>query len=102
MSSLRLSRAAFALPALVAMLAVTGCSASVSTSKTLKTDQAETQIEKGLDKQTGDKVTVACPKNVKAKKNGTFKCTATGSDGSKGTISVIQKDDNGNIAWKLN
>jgi hypothetical protein len=100
MFPLPLRRAALAVPAAVALLAATGCGASVSTSKTLKTNEAEAVIKKGLEERVSGTVTVKCPSDVKVEKGGAFDCTATADDGTKANVHVIQKDDQGNIAWK--
>ena len=40
---------------------------------------------------------VSCPDDVKAKKGGTFMCAVTGADGSRGNVTVTQRDDDGNV-----
>lgn len=55
-------------------------------------------IQTAVVQQVGAKVkSVACPKTVKAKAGATFTCLVTGSDGTKGTATVTQKDAKGNI-----
>lgn len=85
----------------MAAIALAGCSASVSTSDKLKTNEAEAQIAKGLEQRVDGKVVVSCPDDVTAKKGGTFTCKAKADDGSVATVKVIQKDDQGNIAWTV-
>jgi hypothetical protein len=70
---------------------------------TIDTDKAETEIEKGIEKQTQVKATVACPDDIEAKAKDTFECTATpeGGGGEKATVAVTQTDDEGNITWEL-
>ncbi|MTD45426.1 DUF4333 domain-containing protein [Conexibacter sp. W3-3-2] len=85
----------------VAALGLGGCSAEVSTGKTVNTDKAEESIGASLSEQLGGTVTVTCPDDVEAKKGDTFTCDAKGSDGRTGTVNVTQKDDDGNISWKL-
>ncbi|MBJ7519097.1 MAG: DUF4333 domain-containing protein [Solirubrobacteraceae bacterium] len=67
----------------------------------LNTDKAETEITKGLDAQVGTGAKVSCPDDVEIKKGDTFNCTATDPEGNEATIVVTQKDDEGNVAWKL-
>ena len=84
--------------ALLLVLAV----AAAACSKTLKIDELEPQLANQLNTQletTG--ITVDCPSDVKAETGATFECTATLPNGDTITIDVTQKDDNGNVAWKV-
>ncbi len=84
--------------ALVCVLAI----AAAACSKSLKIDQLEPQLASQLDTQlktTG--TTVDCPSSVKAEAGATFDCTGTLSNGDTITIRVTQKDDNGNVTWKV-
>ncbi len=82
--------------ALLVALPVAGC----GTSK-LNVDQAETEIESGLKQQLKlQTVDVSCPEEVEIKAQSTFQCSVKG-DGETGTVAVTQKDDQGNISWKL-
>ena len=70
-------------------------------SKTVNTDKAETEIEKGLKQQLKLRsVSVTCPGDVEAKKGDRFDCRAT-SGNDKARIAVTQSDDDGNIRWRL-
>jgi hypothetical protein len=69
---------------------------------TIDTDKAETEIQKGIKEQTQVEATVSCPDDIEAKAKDTFECTATPKDGGeKATVTVTQKDDEGNITWEL-
>ena len=84
--------------ALVLTLAIS----AAARSKTLKIDELEPQLANQLDTQletTG--VTVDCPSEVKAVAGATFECTATLSNGDTIALEVTQKDDNGNVSWKV-
>lgn len=88
--------------AAAAAFAVAGCEGSVSVGNNLDTDKAEREITKGIEEQTGVKSTVACPDDVEIKQGDTFECTATPEGGGEpGTVTVTQKDDEGNISWSL-
>jgi uncharacterized protein DUF4333 len=41
--------------------------------------------------------TVSCPTGVKAKKDATFDCKLVYAEGTRGTITIHQTDDNGSI-----
>jgi hypothetical protein len=72
-------------------------------SKTLDMAKIESEIEKGIESQTGVKVkSVNCPESREVKKGDTFKCTAVGEDGSTAPVGVTQTSDDGDIDWKLN
>ena len=84
--------------ALVFVLAM----AAAACSKTLKIDELEPQLAEQLNSQldtTG--ITVDCPSDVKAETGATFDCTATLPNGDTITIEVTQRDDNGNVSWKV-
>jgi hypothetical protein len=78
------------LPA-VAALALASCGET-----TVDAAMGETFIRGVVVEQIGARVaSVRCPDGVKAKKGGTFTCTVTGTDGSKGNVKVTQKSDDG-------
>jgi hypothetical protein len=82
--------------ALALVVAAAACSKSLDATElegSLK-DQLETQLD-----VTG--LTVDCPDDIEAKAGDTFRCTATGSDGSEATIEVTQSDDQGNLTWEI-
>ncbi|WP_372791478.1 DUF4333 domain-containing protein [Paraconexibacter sp.] len=97
-------RAAVALAlALAGAVGAAGCGAEVSVGgKTLNTGEAETQIAAGLTEQLGGDVSVSCPEDVKVEKGATFECEATDpQSGETATVTVEQKDDEGNIRWEV-
>ena len=76
--------------------------AAVACSKTLDMTELEGSLKDQLETQldvTG--LTVDCPDDVEAKAGDTFRCTATGTDGSEVTIEVTQTDDQGNLTWEI-
>lgn len=78
---------------LLAALGATACGET-----TIDQDKAETFISKTVGDQAGVRVkTVTCPDDVKAKKGDTFTCVVTGKDGTKGDVTVVQRDDEGNV-----
>ncbi len=91
-------RSRFARTATVLLLAIVAAACS----KTLKIDQLEPQLEDQLNTQLQTSgITVSCPSDVKAETGATFDCTGTLPNGDTLTIRVTQKDDNGNVTWKL-
>ena len=85
-------------PLLVAGLA--GCSFSVGGSN-LDTEKLEREITKGIKDQLNIDATVSCPREVKIAKGESFQCVATDADGETAPVVVNQKDDSGNVSWKL-
>lgn len=82
--------------ALLVALPLVGCG-----TKKLNTDKAEAQIENGLKQQLKlTSVDVQCPQEVEIKAMSSFDCPVTAGK-EKGTINVIQQDDQGNIRWQL-
>jgi hypothetical protein len=74
----------------------------IACSKTLDTSDIETQIKSGIEDQTGATIeSVGCPDGVDVEAGATFDCTVKGAQGS-GTVTVTQKDDQGNVTWELN
>jgi hypothetical protein len=68
----------------------------------LDTAKAEKAIAQGISQQTGAQgVRVDCPSEVKIQAGNTFYCQAKASDGRQAPVRVTQKDDKGNINWKL-
>jgi hypothetical protein len=75
---------------LVAALAVAGCETKIDDSKVEKT------ISTSIADQVGAKVdSVDCPKDITAKKGGTFTCDVSGADGSTGNAVVKMTDADG-------
>jgi hypothetical protein len=68
----------------------------------------KTQIDSNkAEKVIGDKLaehgfvaTVTCPDHQQAKTGAVFDCEASTADGTKVTIVVTQKDNEGNVTWK--
>jgi hypothetical protein len=68
----------------------------------------KTQIDSNkAEKVIGDKLaevgfvaTVTCPDHVEAKTGAVFNCEAASADGTKVTIAVTQKDNEGNVTWR--
>lgn len=90
-----------AVVAVAGALGLAGCSAEVSVGKkTVNTANAEKVIGSSLSKQLGSTVDVTCPKDVKAEKGATFRCTAK-SGADTATVLVTQKDAEGNIRYRL-
>jgi hypothetical protein len=90
------SRLGVSLFATFALLAA-GCGGD----KVVNTDNAETSIERSLERQLGAEVrSVECPDEVKAEKGKIFVCTATGGDGTKAAIDVEQTSDEGDIRFR--
>lgn len=93
-----LDRKLLGLP-LLAALAITGCGASVGGG--IDTDKAESEIRTLVEKQVGSGVkSVSCPDDVEEKKGDVFTCEVVGTDGSKGDVTVTQKDDEGNVNFR--
>lgn len=77
-------------------LAITGCGS------TIQMDGVKKSISEGLAAQVGlHAETVTCPESREAKANDVFQCTVTPKEGGTLTIEVTQKDDRGNIDWKV-
>ena len=71
-------------------------------SKTLEMDRVESEIESGIESQTGASVlSVDCPDEVEAVDGDTFECTAVAEDGSQATVEVTQTSDDGDISWEV-
>jgi hypothetical protein len=80
-----------------ALVVIAGCGGE----NTVNTDDAEALIRKNLQRQLGaDVSSVACPDDVKAEKGRTFTCEATGGDGTKAKLDVVQTDDEGGIRFE--
>ena len=82
------------LVALGATLALSGCTEMIDA------DKGEEEISKAVRVQAGVPVKeVSCPEDVEVKKGGTFTCTVTAKDGTKGDVRVVQSDDEGNVKF---
>ncbi len=75
---------------------------SCSTTKTLNTDDVQTEIGKGLTEQVGGTFTVTCPQDPPAQKGYSFTCDVSDpSDGSSAVVTVTEDDDQGTFTWKV-
>ncbi len=81
----------------VTLLALGGCG------MTLDIAGVEKSIRDGVVQQLGLAMTsVTCPQESRAAKAGdTFECTGKPEIGGSLSVEVTQKDDQGNIAWKV-
>lgn len=75
--------------------------AAVACTKTLDTSQLETDLQKQLQDQVGQSLTVTCPDNQPVKTGASFECTAKAESGPTFTVTVTQQDDAGNVKWKI-
>jgi hypothetical protein len=82
------------------LLALPGCSFSTG-SDSLDTDKLEREVVKGIKEQLNIDATVTCPDDVKAEAGDVFTCEARSSDGTTATVTVTQKDDDGNVDWRI-
>lgn len=75
---------------------------AVACSKTLKSDQLETQLSDQLNTQLKTSgITVDCPSDIKAESGGEFDCTGTVPSSGTVTIHVTQTDDSGHVTWEV-
>jgi hypothetical protein len=76
----------------LAAIALTGCGET-------KIDQGKTEdLAKQVANSGSVKLkSVSCPSDLKAQKGKDFDCDLVYQDGAKGTITIHQKDDSGNI-----
>jgi hypothetical protein len=85
-------------------LAALGLALAVSACATkLDMDALGKSISSGIASQVGLEIaSVACPQEPRdAKAGDSFECVATPKEGGKLTIAVTEKDDKGNIDWKV-
>jgi uncharacterized protein DUF4333 len=88
---------------LSALMVVAALTLSACGEQKLNTTKAESAIAQGITQQTGAQgVTVDCPNEVKIQAGAQFYCQAKAADGRQAPVRVTQKDDKGNIDWKLN
>jgi hypothetical protein len=84
-----------------AALAVLAIAAAACT-KTLDTDGLEGELKNQIEEQTGGAIaSVDCPADVEVEAGATFECTAEEESGATFTISVTQRDDQGNVDWEV-
>ncbi len=86
-----------------AILTVSLASLLAACSPTLNTGKLEDEIQKGIEEQTDINVSsISCPTNVELEEGDTFDCDVEASDDTTFTVTVTQKDDEGNVIWKQN
>jgi hypothetical protein len=79
----------------VAVAALSACG-----EKTIDAGQAESSIRATVSRQAGVRVKdVACPEGRKAQPGDRFTCSVTGTDGTKGDVTVVQRDDKGAVKY---
>ena len=89
-------RYGLALFMLASTIALAGCERNINV------DEVETVIQAGLLEQIQVKfASVSCPKPRPMKAGDEFDCKAVAETGGDVTVKVTQKDDTGNISWKL-
>ena len=93
------------MPPLRPQLSILACCACAALAgcgeKTIDTGKAEREIDRTIEEQTGAAIrSVACPDDVEGRKGDTFDCQATGADGTRATIRVTQRDDEGGIGFR--
>ena len=75
---------------------------AVACTRTLNAGSLETMLKSQLASKFNFSPTdVTCPNDVKFRTGGTFQCTASDGKGHTLTIDVTQKDDEGNVVWKV-
>jgi hypothetical protein len=76
--------------------------ATAACNPTLDDSALEEQISAGITQQAGvDISTIDCPSGRPLLAGDTFTCTATTDDGTTLTITVTQKDNQGNVSWEV-
>lgn len=81
---------------LASTIALAGCERNINI------EEIETLIQTGLLEQIKVKfASVTCPKPRPMKGGDEFDCKAVAETGGDLTVKVTQKDDTGNISWKL-
>lgn len=71
-------------------------------SRPLDIDGLESQLEAQVEQELATEgLTVTCPDDVKAEAGSTFTCEASEASGATMVITVTQKDDQGNVTWKV-
>jgi hypothetical protein len=69
--------------------------------KTVDTGELQSKIAENIKTQVGQKVTVKCPDDIKAKAGNKVNCTVTLANGTKVKAVVTMKDDNGNFSYTV-
>ena len=93
---MRGARSWFALVAVAAAPTLAACG-----NQQLNTEKLETEIESGIERQTDVQIrSIECPKR-EVKAGDRFTCKATATDGDTADVTVTQRDDKGNVRWRL-
>ena len=83
-------------------VAILFLASACSRTKTLDGAQLEQRIASDMQTRLQlQGVTVSCPDDIEVATGGTFTCTATSPDGTTMTIQGTQKDDQGNVSYKV-
>jgi hypothetical protein len=92
-----MSKSVFLACALVlGSLALTGCKTKIDGSK------VEDAIKSGVKEKVGAEMkSVTCPKDVEAKAGDSFECKGSAATGEELVFLVTEKDDQGNVDWKV-
>ncbi|MGH8905872.1 MAG: DUF4333 domain-containing protein [Egibacteraceae bacterium] len=85
----------------LAALLLAGCSDQAPAARELNTQRLQDQLATGIQAQTGVVVAVRCPGNVRLETGDEFQCALTAGDGSTRQVAVTQRDDRGNVSWKV-
>lgn len=64
-------------------------------------DLVESEIETGVQEQSGESVTADCPTSIDWEVGGTFHCVVEFVDGSRSMANVTMENDAGDITWQL-
>jgi hypothetical protein len=81
----------------LAITAVLAVSLAACGETKIDSGKAEGLVKKVAESAGASVKEVTCPDDIKAKKGADFDCDFTLEDGTKGTITIHQKDDEGNI-----
>ena len=89
-------------PAALAAGALVALSAAGCGKAELDVERAEAALKSRITRQTGVEIdTVRCPQDVEAQRGDTFRCVAVASNGQRARVEVTQRDDAGNVSWRL-
>lgn len=61
----------------------------------------EAQIATEFQRQRGVTVSVNCPRAIAAEAGNVFSCTVTAPNGDEAEAEVTQRDDEGNVRWRI-
>jgi len=76
--------------------------AAAACTKTLDTDGLEGELKRQIEQQTDSTITsVDCPADVEVQAGESFECTAEEESGTTFTLTVTQRDDQGNVDWEV-